>query len=50
MDTIEELRKFIREETIKEIGNNMNSALIYGYVSRLEKENEELKNKLEGKL
>jgi len=44
-----DLKNFIKEETKKEVRNNLDSALIFNYIQQLEKENKDLKNLLKEK-
>ena len=41
---IEQLKNIIKEETQKQIMNNLDSSLIFTYINNLEEENKKLKN------
>ena len=46
---IDYMKEFIKEETQKEIMNNLDSSLIFIYIQKLEKQNEEMKKILKEK-
>ena len=47
--TEEEIRKIINDTFSENIMNNLDSSIIFKYIEGLEKENQELKNRLEEK-
>ena len=47
--SIDYMKEFIKEETQKEIMNNLDSSLIFIYIQKLEKQNEEMKKILKEK-